>query len=273
MGRRRSGYGSYWHEFYPPSKPRQARGGIKAQSRGSAFGNSWWARRWITVLESFQIGGRLSRGRSYARRGQVLSISIEQGAVAAQVQGSRPAPYRVRIELSALKAAESTRVVEALSQQAVFAAKLLAGEMPQDVEQAFEAAGVSLFPKKLKDLRTSCSCPDWSNPCKHVAAVYYLIGEEFDRDPFLIFKLRGLPRDELLRSLGGAAEAPAASPSRRRTKGTKTKQRAGQAVTRPAEPAKRCRPAPRPSGRGAVSPLISPVPFDSRPFRLRCLVV
>ena len=83
-----------------------------------------------------------------------------------------------------------------LSQQVIFTAKLLAGEMPQDIEQAFTDAGLSLFPAQSKDLDTECSCPDWSNPCKHIAAVYYLLGEEFDRNPFLIFKLRGMEREE-----------------------------------------------------------------------------
>jgi len=76
--------------------------------------------------------------------------------------------------------------------------------MPQDIEEVFRAAKLSLFPEKLGDLNTECSCPDWSNPCKHIAAVYYLIGEEFDRDPFLLFRLRGLDRDELLRRLGSS---------------------------------------------------------------------
>jgi uncharacterized Zn finger protein len=85
-----------------------------------------------------------------------------------------------------------------MRQEARFVAKLLASEMPEDVEEAFERAGMSLFPVRRADLVTECSCPDWSNPCKHIAAVYYLLGEEFDRDPFLIFQLRGLSREGLV---------------------------------------------------------------------------
>ena len=88
--------------------------------------------------------------------------------------------------------------------------------MPDDIEVVFNAQKLSLFPLKLKDLKTNCSCPDWSNPCKHIAAVYYLLGEEFDRDPFLIFKLRGMDRDELVRSLGVASDV---RPKKRRGKG------------------------------------------------------
>jgi len=195
----------YWRnfDFYPPSRPREARGGIKAQTKGGTFGRSWWARRWIEVLESFDIGQRLHRGRSYARRGQVLSIAIVKGAVSAKVQGSRPTPYQVRIKVATLTKADWKRLTGVLGSQALFAARLLAGEMPGEIEGVFTAAGLSLLPRRSKDLQTECSCPDWSNPCKHIAAVYYLLGEEFDRDPFLIFKLRGMERQEFLRLLGG----------------------------------------------------------------------
>ncbi len=198
----------WYREFYPRSRPRQARGGIKAQS-GRGFGQSWWAKRWVAVLEGFDIGARLGRGRSYARNGQVLSIDVAEGEVRAAVQGSRPTPYDVTIGVRTLTAAQWGQVLEALSGQALFVAKLLAGEMPQDIEQVFDAAKLSLFPEKYRDLETDCSCPDWSNPCKHVAAVYYLLGEEFDRDPFLLFRLRGLGRDELVRRLGSAPAAEA----------------------------------------------------------------
>jgi uncharacterized Zn finger protein len=196
----------YWYrDFYPRSRPRKAKGGIKAQSKRGRFGESWWAKRWIAVLESFNIGARLQRGRSYARGGQVLSIDVGEGSVEAQVQGSRPAPYEVAIQVKTLSADDWGRVLKALAAQALFAAKLLAGEMPQDIEQVFTEAGLSLFPRKLGDLKTSCSCPDDSNPCKHIAAVYYLLGEEFDRDPFLLFRLRGLGREDLVARLGAAA--------------------------------------------------------------------
>ncbi len=193
-----------WREFpyFKPSRPLAATGGIKAQSKQGGFGKSWWARRWIAVLEGFHLGARLTRGRSYARRGQVLDIQVEHGSITAKVQGSRPHPYAVEINIKPLSIAEQVRLGKALAGQALFTAKLLAGEMPQDIEQAFAAAGLSLFPEHLDDLVTGCSCPDWSNPCKHIAAVYYLVGEEFDRDPFLIFKLRGVARDKLTSLLG-----------------------------------------------------------------------
>jgi uncharacterized Zn finger protein len=202
-------YTYYDYGYFPPSRPLEAKGGIKAQSRQG--GRSWWAKRWITVLESFHIGARLQRGRSYARRGQVLSVSVSVGRVTAKVQGSRRQPYAVTIRASTLSKADFAKLRRTLSQQAIFTAKLLAGEMPREIETVFVQAGLSLFPEKLDDLGTECSCPDWSNPCKHIAAVYYLLGEEFDRDPFLIFKLRGLNRERLVAILDDEAVKPAAA--------------------------------------------------------------
>jgi uncharacterized Zn finger protein len=194
-----------WDNFPPRSVPLAAQGGIKAESRQGDFGKSWWARRWQSVLEGFRIGGRLARGRTYARAGQVLSIDINTGEVKASVQGSRPKPYSVSIKVTVLDEEEWGKVLEVLSRQALFVAKLLAGEMPHDIERAFTQAKLSLFPQKRGDLKTDCSCPDDANPCKHIAAVYYLLGEEFDRDPFLLFRLRGLDREKLLAHLGRSA--------------------------------------------------------------------
>jgi uncharacterized Zn finger protein len=196
---------SYRGYYYKPSRPRQVKGGIKSQSKIGGFGKSWWARRWIDVLESFHIGSRLSRGKSYARRGQVVSIDIGEGRVAARVQGSRATPYKVAIGVKPIPAAGWKKAIAAMASKAVFSARLLNGEMPEDIEMAFTSAKLSLFPKSLRELDTECSCPDWSNPCKHIAAVYYLLGEEFDRDPFLIFRLRGMAREDLLKALGKAA--------------------------------------------------------------------
>ena len=217
----------YYGRYFPKSKPRQTKGGIKAQTK-RGFGQSWWAKRWIEVLESFPIGARLQRGRSYARRGQVLSVDIEPGVVTAKVQGSRPQPYRVKIAVKTLDKGDQEKLAALLSSQALFAAKLLAGEIPPEIEPLCAAAGVSLFPERAGDLQTECSCPDWSNPCKHGAAVYYLLAEEFDRDPFLLFRLRGLDRERLVALLSAQEETqketpqataePAAKPSRKRTK-------------------------------------------------------
>lgn len=201
--------------YYEPSRPRPVRDGIKAKSRRGDIGETWWSKRWIHALESLGMGSRLSRGRSYARRGQVVSIDIQGGKVVAKVQGSRPRPYTVEIALRPLSEKEWDKVADAMASQAIFAAKLLSGEMPRDIEDAFKEARVPLFPSSARDLSTSCSCPDWANPCKHVAAVYYLLAERFDEDPFLIFALRGKTKEEIveaLRERRSRFEAPAAAP-------------------------------------------------------------
>ena len=175
------------------------------------FGESWWAKRWIGVLDSFGWASRLQRGRTYARGGKVLDIDIKSGKVAAKVKGSSPTPYKVNIEVKQLSTAEWDQVTEALSGQAVFAAMLLAGEMPQQIEAVFEGVRLSLLPRSLADISTNCSCPDWANPCKHIAAVYYLLGEEFDSDPFLIFKLRGRTKEQIIESLRAKRASHAAA--------------------------------------------------------------
>jgi uncharacterized Zn finger protein len=187
--------------FSDYGRPRRVEGGIKARSARGAIGESWWSRRFLAVLESFALGTRLTRGRAYARKGQVLSLSVAPGLVSAAVQGSRPAPYAVTVGLAPFVDDVWDRVEEALAAQALFGAQLLAGEMPHEIEDVFAAAGVSLFPSSIADLTLSCSCPDWSVPCKHLAATFYLLAEAFDADPFQILYWRGRDRETLLARL------------------------------------------------------------------------
>jgi len=190
----------YW-DSYPKRQRIKPKDGLQAKNKRGKFGESWWAQQWIGVLESFGWDNRLARGRSYARGGQVMSMDIKKGEVKAKVQGSMPRPYAITIELPALNEAQWEKVIEAMAGQAIFAAKLLAGEMPQNIEEAFKSAGVPLFPQSAKDIKADCSCPDFANPCKHIAAVYYLLGEQFDGDPFLLFVLRGKTKDQIIESL------------------------------------------------------------------------
>jgi uncharacterized Zn finger protein len=202
----------YYDYYYTPSQPIKTTDGIKAKSKRGEFVKNWWATRWIAALERLVDRGRLSRGRSYARQGQVLSIEESKSGIAAKVQGSTARPYKVTIDIDTLSNAQWEQVIDALAGQAIFTAQLLAGEMPQDIEQAFQAAKVSLFPEKRGQLVTNCSCPDPSNPCKHIAAVHYILGEQFDEDPFLLFRLRGRTQEQILaglrerRAAGGAAD-------------------------------------------------------------------
>jgi uncharacterized Zn finger protein len=175
------------------------------QRRRGRMAENWWARRWVEVLERFAVGRRLGRGRNYARQGHIVDIEIGKGYVTAHVQGSRDAPYLVRMHFSMLSSTDWKRLTRALAQRPDIAVELGMGQIPESIEQVFEEQRLSLFPTASGDLKAACSCPDNANPCKHVAAVYYLLGEEFDRDPFLIFQLRGMERSELLAALGPAA--------------------------------------------------------------------
>ena len=165
------------------------------------MGEQWWSRRFLEVLESFALGSRLTRGKNYARRGQVLTLEVAPGVVTASVQGSRRTPYKVSIVLPAFGELVWAKVEVSLAEQAIHSARLLAGEMPHDLEEVFSAAGAPLFPERAKDLAMSCSCPDWEVPCKHLAATFYLLAEHFDEDPFAILLWRGRSRDALLSRL------------------------------------------------------------------------
>ena len=183
----------------PPGVGIAARG--LAEEGEAAVGESWWARRFIELLESFGVGSRLERGRDYARGGQVAELEIEPGIVLAKVQGSRYTPYRVRIRTAMLSEHQWRRVEKAMAAQALSLAKLLAGEMPHDIEDLFAACRLTLLPASYGELKASCTCPDVDNPCKHLAAVYYILAERFAEDPFLIFTWRGRTQEELMESL------------------------------------------------------------------------
>ncbi len=196
--------------FPESSGPIPVDGGIKARSKRGAIGEQWWSRRFIAVLESYGMSGRLQRGRSYARKGQVLEFSLTQGKVTARVQGSRPQPYKVSIGVLPLTTPQWREVQRRLASQALFRAKLLAGEMPAEIEQVFADCGTPLFPRSAADLDMRCSCPDWGVPCKHLAAVCYVLAEAFDDDPFEMLAWRGRSRDTLLEALRQAGPRPGA---------------------------------------------------------------
>lgn len=198
---------------FPPRRPPiRVEGGIRARTIRGAIGKTWWSKRFVAVLESFALGTRLTRGRSYARAGQVLSLTVAPGEVTASVQGSRTDPYQVRVALAPFPAEVWDRVEAALAAQAIYSARLLAGEMPPDIEEVFTGAGAPLFPRRLADLTLSCTCPDAAVPCKHLAATFYLLAEAFDADPFQLLHWRGRDRRTLLahlRALRGGARQPA----------------------------------------------------------------
>lgn len=188
-------------DFADYGRPRRVDGGLRARSVRGAIGQSWWSRRFLEVLESFALGTRLTRGRSYARAGQVLSLDIAPGRVSAVVQGSRPTPYQVSIALKPFPATLWSRIENELAGQAFFSARLLAGDLPDELEELFIAAGAPLFPAGVDELTQRCNCPDFAVPCKHLAATFYLLAEAFDADPFELLHWRGRSRAQLLDEL------------------------------------------------------------------------
>src|SRR3954447_7595055 len=206
----------------PPARPRPVSGGIQiAAARGPVARTSWSA-RFLAVLEDAGVGGRLARGRTYARRGQTVSLQVDAGAATARVQGSAARPYRVRIGVATLDKAQWSAVLDALAADASLTAALLAGALPREVEETFAAQGVALLPLGpggsargaggTGDLTMDCTCPDATVPCKHLAAVFYLLAERFDADPFALLALRGRDRETVLEALRArrtrAVEAP-----------------------------------------------------------------
>ncbi len=161
----------------------------------------WWAQRWLDLLDSYRFKKRLERARNYSRQGNVLSIKFQGAKVTAEVQGTEVEPYQVSLSLESFTEEQWGFVIETMSHRAFFAAKLLAGEMPQNIEEVFTSNGVSLFPFSLSDIRSKCSCPDKANPCKHIGAVYYQLGDRFSEDPFVLFQLRGSSKDQIIAAL------------------------------------------------------------------------
>lgn len=161
----------------------------------------WWVEQWMELINSYRYKKRLERAWEYARSGNVLSIRFEGRRVHARVQGTEKDPYKVKLWLDVLNDEDWGYVLEALSQKARWSAQLLAGIMPQDIERAFAASGRRLFPFKLQEVRSECTCPDKANPCKHTSAVFYLMGDRFSEDPFVLFQLRGRTRTQLLAEL------------------------------------------------------------------------
>jgi len=190
-----------WTNFADYAPPRRVPGGLRARSTRGAIGRSWWSRRFLDVLESFALGSRLARGRSYARAGQVLSLEVTPGEVTAVVQGSRPEPYQVSIRLEPFEERVWARVESLLAAQALFSARLLAGDVPPELERLFAEAGAPLFPGGVDELEQRCDCPDAAVPCKHIAAAFYLLAEAFDADPFRLLHWRGRARAALLARL------------------------------------------------------------------------
>jgi hypothetical protein len=198
---RRRGWDDPWRA-YPASKPRPTEDGIATRKLRGAMADTWWSQRLVTLLDSYGLGARMQRGRRYARQGQLVSFDVQPGLVAARVQGSQRAPYVTNVAFAPLTEAEWSAVQGEIESTLAFAARLLAGEVPAELEAVFDRAGVALLPQRWSQLRATCSCPDQENPCKHIAAALYVLADRLDDDPWLLLRWRGRERAELLAHLG-----------------------------------------------------------------------
>jgi len=171
------------------------------------FGTTWWGRLWISGLEKLgdDYENRLPRGKKYAEEGAVSHFTVSPGEIQAKVHGRKT--YNVTLGLPALTPLQWEKALERIAQESRFVASLLAGEMPQGLDETFREAGASLYPRVPKELQTHCDCPDWANPCKHVAAACYIMAEALDRDPWLLFDLRGKTKEGILEALQALLDA------------------------------------------------------------------
>ena len=163
---------------------------------GRLIARSFWGKGWCTHLESFSdYANRLPRGRTYARNGSVCHLAIEPGVVKAKVSGS--SMYDVEIRVVELEEQLWEQVKKRCTGQIGSLLELLQGKLSHEVMSVVSDRQSGLFPKP-KELKLSCSCPDWASMCKHVAAVLYGVGNRLDEQPDLLFLLRGVDPAELL---------------------------------------------------------------------------
>jgi uncharacterized Zn finger protein len=174
---------------------------VNSKTSEIAISRQWWVERWLELLDSYRFKKRLERARIYAREGHILSIEFQDDRAIAKVQGTEVEPYQVSLFLDIFPDEDWQHAIESLSQKAIFSARLLAGEMPEDIEKIFINSGLNLFPFSLLEVHSECSCPDLANPCKHIGAVYYQLADRFSEDPFVIFQLRGRNKTQILEAL------------------------------------------------------------------------
>ena len=183
---------------YAPRIPLGVRGGIRAQGVLSGRVRPWWSLRWTEFLEKSKLGARLGRGRNYAVSGQVSTVTIDNGHVSARVQGTQTTPYESSISFPCVTGESRTRILRALWAKPIWIARLLTGDLPYEIDALFQAENCPLIPRHTRNLTSHCSCPDWANPCKHLAAVYYLLGETLSKNPFFLLELHGILRTDLV---------------------------------------------------------------------------
>ena len=195
-------YGSY--PSYPRTSRIETKGGMRVKSRGGEIAQKWWSKRIISILDHYGWSNRLQRGRSYARSGQVLAISVKPGLIESKVQGSRSTPYKITIKVPVIPDEAWAKIITYLRSNTEMVSQLLAGEVPPELENVFSKEEYTLFPKTSREIEMDCSCPDYATPCKHISATFYVFAYNLDTDPMMILQLRGKSRDEIVKALYGS---------------------------------------------------------------------
>ncbi|MFH1637212.1 MAG: SWIM zinc finger family protein [Candidatus Woesearchaeota archaeon] len=210
---------SWGYYDFPKAAPRPKPKPGKSRKK---FGATWWGKKWVDVLSKFEYTSqRMSRGRAYARADMVQDFKIKEGSISATVEGSRY--YKIVITFDRYNNQEWETILQKMHEIPIILSKLLNNELPEDMD---EVTGHSLIPEKFK---ARCSCPDYANPCKHIAAVFYTIADEIDYDPMILFKLKGMGKGRILKELGimddDGQEAPEAEKTKAAAKGGQRKKK------------------------------------------------
>ncbi|MCL2480062.1 MAG: SNF2-related protein, partial [Treponema sp.] len=171
------------------------------------YGVTPWGSWFVDVLDSYEMGERLNRGRTYANTGRVLSLELDAGRAVAKVKGNYRPSYRVQIKFPPLEEAEE--VYRMIEEDPPLLARIAAGELPETFLEKLIDKGIALIPEDWNEMERSCTCPDYGDPCKHMAALYYIIAKEIDADPHVLFRLRGM---DLAERFGKAAVQSLAPP-------------------------------------------------------------
>jgi uncharacterized Zn finger protein len=178
---------------------RKVSGGIEARTKRGAFGETWWGRHFVTAMEQLADPGRISRGRTYARGGQVLTLGIERGEIHGDVQGSQLDPFSASVYVEPLSESEVAALVERVRFSPGMLGELASGAIPI-------ALGPMLLPQDKRQLDFDCNCPDDGWPCKHAAALMYIAAEQIDASALSILDLRGVDLDTIIASIEGAVD-------------------------------------------------------------------
>ncbi|MEM0994930.1 MAG: SWIM zinc finger family protein, partial [Bacteroidota bacterium] len=168
------------------------------------YGTTWWGKQWLNALNQIDYSNRLPRGRTYANKGAARDIQIKDNQISAKVKGSRPRPYNVKLTIPTFSASQKAKIIEIVTSNPLYLSQLLNREIPNELNEACKKAGINIFPRSWKEIDGNCSCPDWAVPCKHLAAVLYLVANEIDKNPFLVFELHGF---DLFKGLEGVGYA------------------------------------------------------------------